>query len=61
MLQLGLAGPAPGIPSLDPNLVQGFLKMLNTYLHIRNGIPRASDTDAKSPSAKQRTIIAREG
>jgi dynein heavy chain len=38
---------APGIPSADVTLVANFLKLINTYICLRNGIPRTSD-EAKS-------------
>jgi hypothetical protein len=38
---------APGIPSYDVTLVHSFLKLINTYICLRNGIPRTSD-EAKS-------------
>merc|ERR1719171_3456206 len=38
---------APGIPSFDVTLVASLLKLINTYICLRNGIPRTSD-EAKS-------------
>jgi dynein heavy chain len=50
---------APGIPSVDGNLVSSFLRMLTTFISPKNGFPQDSDDNKSKKADSTQKALAR--